>query len=220
MIDFHTHILPGVDDGSTCVEESFAMLRLSARQGVRQIVATPHFYANRETPENFLRRRDAAWHKLKEQLPSGTPDVHLGAEVYYFRGISRMEQLPQLCFGNGNVLLLEMPFKRWSESMVEEIIILAQEWDMTIMLAHIDRYLNDQPNQTWARLEQENVLFQVNASALLGNWFQRRKILNLIKNDKIAAIGSDCHNMHTEALIWERLVRSLKKSWEALLQRN
>ena len=54
MIDFHTHILPEMDDGSESVEESIQMLELSAGQGVKWMVATPHFYADREDPKTFL----------------------------------------------------------------------------------------------------------------------------------------------------------------------
>ena len=63
MIDIHSHILPGMDDGSSSIEESLAMARESARQGVRLIAATPHFYATEENPHRFLARvsRTLGW---------------------------------------------------------------------------------------------------------------------------------------------------------------
>ena len=61
MIDLHTHILPNVDDGSSSLEESLALLRMLASQGVTLTAATPHFYATSDTPEQFFRRREAAW---------------------------------------------------------------------------------------------------------------------------------------------------------------
>jgi protein subunit release factor B len=54
MTDLHTHILPGMDDGSPDVETSIAMLRMEAEQGVHTVVLTPHFYRDRERPEHFL----------------------------------------------------------------------------------------------------------------------------------------------------------------------
>ena len=57
MIDLHSHILPGVDDGSESVEMSCAMLNELQKQGVETVVATPHFYPQQDTPERFLRRR-------------------------------------------------------------------------------------------------------------------------------------------------------------------
>ena len=53
MIDIHTHILPGMDDGSASLKESLSMARESARQGVRLLAATPHFYATRKPPKAF-----------------------------------------------------------------------------------------------------------------------------------------------------------------------
>ena len=63
MIDFHTHILPNVDDGSKGVEESTLMLTRLFEQGVNKVIATPHFYANDESVDEFLLRRNAAFEK-------------------------------------------------------------------------------------------------------------------------------------------------------------
>lgn len=60
MIDFHTHILPGIDDGSRSIEMTEAMLEEEARQGVTAVVATPHFYAHRMSFDNFLDNRKHA----------------------------------------------------------------------------------------------------------------------------------------------------------------
>lgn len=64
MIDFHSHILPGIDDGSASVEESLKLLEMLAEQGVKTVVATPHFYPDRTSVSDFLRRRDAAYQRL------------------------------------------------------------------------------------------------------------------------------------------------------------
>ena len=88
--DFHSHILPCVDDGSHSVEESLQMLRMEAEQGVTHVVLTPHFYAKHDSPERFLQRRAAAWETLQAAMAGeeGLPQITLCAEVYYFPGIS------------------------------------------------------------------------------------------------------------------------------------
>ena len=96
MIDFHSHILPEIDDGSGSAAESLQMLEVSARQGVKLIAATPHFYAAESSPEQFLRRRAKSAGMLQKLLGSALPQVLLGAEVCYFDGISRTEALEGL----------------------------------------------------------------------------------------------------------------------------
>ena len=109
MIDFHSHILPGMDDGSKNIEESLALLRMLAEQGVKKVVATPHFYANDESVEKFLARRQQSYESLRAALPAGMPEILLGAEVRYYQGISRLKELKELCVQGSNLLLLERP---------------------------------------------------------------------------------------------------------------
>jgi len=68
MVDIHTHILPGMDDGADSVDTSIAMLREQARQGVAAVVLTPHFYRERESMEHFLARRERALARLQAGL--------------------------------------------------------------------------------------------------------------------------------------------------------
>ena len=73
VIDFHSHILPGIDDGSKNTDMSLAMLREMTAQGVDVCVATPHFYGWRRSVESFLERRTAAWEHLSRRLEDGMP---------------------------------------------------------------------------------------------------------------------------------------------------
>ena len=68
LIDFHSHVLPGIDDGSKSVEESIVMLRMAAEQGIRHVIATPHFYARNHSPEEFLEKRNTAEAVLREEM--------------------------------------------------------------------------------------------------------------------------------------------------------
>ena len=179
MIDFHSHILPGIDDGSASVEESLKLLEMLAEQGVKTVVATPHFYPDRTSVSDFLRRRDAAYQRLCECDLSGLPDIILGAEVKYYDSIRRLPELERLCVGDTRVLLLEMPFEKWSEMTLKEVETLSRSGRLTVVLAHIDRYLAFQSREAWERLFESGVLTQVNASFFVGR-FTRRKALGLI----------------------------------------
>lgn len=194
MIDFHSHILPGIDDGSKSTEESLEMLDMLRAQGVDTVAATPHFYARENTPEVFLQRRTEAWNRLRPKLTANTPRVLLGAEVHYFQGISHVDRLHELCLEGRDVLLLEMPFASWPSRAVAELEELAQRGDLTVVLAHIERYLSQQPRELWPRLRQLGVLFQCNASFFL-DWRTRRRAIGMLRKGEIDLLGSDCHGI-------------------------
>ena len=196
MIDWHSHILPAMDDGSRDLSESLAMLQMQAEQGVQVAVATPHFYANDESVEAFLQRRQESFDALSAQLPPNAPKILLGAEVRYYQGISRWPELKKLCIQGSRVLLLEMPMCRWTEYMVRELLELASMGSIQLVMAHIERYLPLQDGDVWAKLRERGVLMQVNASFFRG-FGNRRKALSLLEKGYIHGLGSDCHN--TEA---------------------
>lgn len=164
MIDFHTHILPDMDDGSRSVSESISMLRLEGRQGVHAVVATPHFYAEENTPESFLKKRERAWQQLQPYLWPELPSVIPGAEVQYFEGICRVEAIGKLKISGTDLLLLEMPFRKWSDRVLEDVLQLGSDPDTTVILAHIDRYLSQQPKGIWDWLVKNGILLQANVS--------------------------------------------------------
>ncbi len=193
MIDFHSHVLPGIDDGSRDTDESLKLLKMCSEQGVTRVAATPHFYPNYDTPERFLRRRNEAALHLKERLFDGAPEIILGAEVYYFAGISSNDSVGSLRLGDTGILLLEMPFAKWSPSMVSEILDLHGRNGITVMMAHIERYLGFQSADVWDALLKHGVIMQSNAGFFTNRWTKRRA-LRMFRAGKIHVLGSDCHN--------------------------
>ena len=196
MVDFHSHILPCIDDGSRSVEESTELLKMLLEQGVETVVATPHFFADRESVEEFVARRQASYEILCNELPNGMPEIILGAEVKYYSGIGHMEGLKKLCVGNTNMLLLEMPMSKWTEYTIKELIDLSNSKGITLVLAHIDRYQSFQDPDIWSRLLDNGVLMQVNATYFT-EFRSRRKAFSLLKNNCIHFLGSDCHSVLT-----------------------
>ena len=212
MIDIHSHILPGMDDGSSSLEESLSMARESARQGVRLLAATPHFYATQEDPNSFLRRREKSLALLESAWQDSFPTLLVGAEVRYFDGISRVEKIAHLTLDHTRILLLEMPFTSWSRRMVEEVVELQRSRGLQVLLAHVERYMKDQDGQVWEAFRQNGVWMQCNANFFL-RWQTKRKAQALFKKGEIQMLGSDTHNMTTRppnlAMARDALVKSL-----------
>lgn len=197
IIDFHSHILPGIDDGSESLEESIALLRMEAEQGINHVIATPHFYARYDTLEEFLYKRRKSEEALRAAMREikGLPRLSVGAEVYFFRGMSEMEILPQLTIEGKHCILIEMPPAPWTDSMYRELEDIWHRRGITPVIAHIDRYIR--PFRTYQipqRLQQMPVLVQANASFFLKNR-TRRMALRMLRKDQIQLLGSDCHNL-------------------------
>lgn len=213
MVDFHSHILPRIDDGSSSLEMSIKMLQMEAEQGITQVVATPHFYAQQDKLENFLKRREQAQRVLQREMEKhpGLPEVHLGAEVHFFRGISEVEFLRYLTIRQNRSLLIEMPAPPWDEAVYRELEAIWVRREILPIIAHIDRYIS--PLRTFnipQRLAQLPVLVQANAS-----FFTQLKTssmaMRMLNAGKIHLIGSDCHNLSDRKPDMGKAVDRIKK---------
>ena len=202
MIDFHSHFLTAIDDGSDSVKTSLAMLRESWEQGVSLMFATPHFYADVEDPESFLRRRNDAHALLCEAMAADGgvfPQIMQGAEILYFPGISVADEIVELAMGSTPFLLVEPPMMPWHDSMLDEIELLGENYDVIPVIAHVDRYIRLLRDATlFDRLADRHVLAQVNASFFL-NRDLAPLALEMLQEERIQFIGSDCHNMDDRA---------------------
>lgn len=211
MIDFHTHVLPCMDDGSKSVEESLRMLEELKKQGVTTVVATPHFCADDETTDSFIERRSRCFDRLKPEL-TGEVELVLGAEVRYYNGISRNTDFEKLLIEDSHFLLLEMPFRKWTEYDIREVEDIALSAKATVVLAHIERYMSFQKKSVFERFLRSGVLFQSNASFFITG-FHKMKALKMIRKNKIHFIGSDCHNMDSRAPNIDKAVQALRKKF-------
>ena len=196
LFDFHSHILPAMDDGSRSAEQSIAMLRAEAEQGVRVVAATPHFYPHREAPASFLKRRARAEDTLREAMATqeGLPRVVVGAEVYAFEGMSDCEDLPRLTLAGGDALLVEMPMSAWSDRLLSELAQIHEKQGLIPIVAHLDRYVNRfNARRTVERLAHLPVFIQVNTTFFTAR-STRRLALELLCSNRVHLLGSDCHD--------------------------
>lgn len=196
LLDLHSHMLPGMDDGSESPEESLEMVRESVRQGVRHLAMTPHFYPRREAPERFLRRRERAIGKLAAALQAEkrVPEIFFGAEVEFFDGISRVDEMKEMCIGYSDILLVEMPFCRWSHRVVSELINIRDHLEVRPVLAHIERYLDYQDDEAIREILDQGIYMQANGSFFLRR-SSARTAMKMLKNGHIHLLGSDSHNL-------------------------
>lgn len=210
LVDFHAHCLPAVDDGAPNVAAARAMLKLAQQQGASAVIATPHFYWGHHTVDEFVRVRQKAYDSLmlhKKELPQ----ILLGAEVLLREGISKVDLRP-LCLEGTNILLVELPFMRppyWVFEELEEIVYTQR---LTVMLAHLDRYMPWYSTEKLDKLmELPGIIVQINTEMLT----DRRDLRALCKwlgHPRRLVLGSDMHDPDHRAPLLDRALRTLSRS--------
>ncbi len=195
MIDFHSHILPNLDDGPKDVKTSLEMLKSAKADGIETVVSTSHIYiTDEESIDNFLLRREKAFDILKDAIncsKADYPEIVLGSEIHIRRAIGDYRRLDELKIGNTNYILLEMPYSEWKEGHLETVYDIKSRGLRPIM-AHIERFY--EYRNMFDDLKSIGVKFQVNADSFLEK--STRKIMyELFQNGYIHLLGSDMHNM-------------------------
>ena len=185
------------------------MLKMAAEQGVEQVVSTSHFYWGHDTVESFLEQRAHAYARLQPHL-DGLPKVRLGAEVLLREHISTQDLRP-LCLEGTNVLLVELPFMPPPGWLVEELENITYNHKVTIMLAHLDRYMPwYSASKLEALMELPDVIVQINAESIADRRYFRL-LRKWLPDCPRMVLGSDMHNLTDRAPQMAEAVRLLQK---------
>lgn len=228
VVDIHTHILPGLDDGAPDISVTEQMLQLSCRQGVRAVIATPHYvqYHWRTTPEDVK----SSMEKMVKRVILEKYNLHIysGQEIQYFDDMVTMLQEGKLLTlaGSRYVLTEFLPSSPWSQIQgAVRKLTLAGYYPV---LAHIERY---QCLRRWERLDvlqREGAYLQMNYGSLIDrtHWWDfqgradRRWCRRTLLAGYISFLGTDMHDVRhrppnsEQALAWIR-----KKGGDALARR-
>ncbi len=214
LIDFHSHVLPGIDDGAKNIEESVEILDMMAKSGVEILFCTPHFYPHKQSLESFLKKRQEAYEKLLPYIKPEHPKLRLGAEVLLSKHLEK-EELDLLKLQNTDYVLIEMPYVHFSGSMYESLYELADTSGVKVIVAHIERYLaNNSLSEIEELFAEENALGQINCTSLR-KFSVRRKCVKLIKNGYVHALGSDYHRIERGYALLDEGVKILRKKLKA-----
>lgn len=193
-IDFHSHILPSMDDGAKDVNESLELLKILKNQGVSTVCLTPHYNIS-VTVDEWLEKRKKCLDALTEGIDGKeAPKLILGAEVMISRNICEKADLNKLKLGDTDYIMLEIPWKKYSPWMSEEIDSIIAKYKLIPIIAHIDRYgdlykLDD----FLEKFNFSDVVYQINVESLKSPFF-RMKVKKLLKNGYRIVFGSDSHN--------------------------
>lgn len=201
MVDIHTHIIPGVDDGSQNIEESLEMIRISVENGVHSIVLTPH--ANQKGRfENYISTELVNYyreieHTIKaERLPV---NIFFGMEIFATPDIRTLiENKMVIGLNTSRYYLTEFPFDAepdYIEFCLNEIF----DAGGIPLIAHPERYfcVQDEPFLV-RRWTKGGVYTQVNSGSIFGSFGNRASetVEFLFSHNLVTCIGSDAHSTH------------------------
>ena len=163
MIDFHTHILPNIDDGSRSIEETFNLIKEAKNVGFEAIVLTSHYienYYETDTPE-----REVWINAIHENLQTKNIDIklYLGNEIYMTENIVKLlEDGKASTINDTSYVLFEMPLNIEPENLYD-IIYEMKQCKLVPILAHPERYtfIQNEPELAYD-LIQKGVLMQAN----------------------------------------------------------
>ena len=199
MIDFHTHVLPTIDDGAKDDSVSADILRQENEQGVRTIVFTPHYYGKREL-EYFLDIRKVAMDKIAPIIPSEI-QVRLGAEVH-ITGINdpSYDALCALAIEGTKCVLFEFPFlTEWSINLMEKVADFISDTGYTPIIAHAERYREFLSNPILlSEFIRMGCYIQISTSAFLRK-STKKFAFAALKRGLVHCLGTDTHNAENRA---------------------
>lgn len=196
LMDIHTHILPGVDDGAKDMQEALQLVRMARENNTWGIVLTPHYRAPHKMDADLLYKRFCLFRKaVHKEMPQ--MQVYLGCEIRYQSGIPQMLKEHQLLpMYHSRYILLEFT----STAFATQILSAARECvghGFIPIIAHIERcdaFRNDP--QLLSQMQELGVLLQMNADSVMGKLGLRikRYCQKMLEGKYVHFIASDAHD--------------------------
>ena len=213
MIDIHSHILYGIDDGSKSLEESLTILKKMSELGYKKVIATPHYIENTEYIADNKKKKaiynDLKDHIKKENIPI---ELYLGNEIFIDDELVNKMLCQQVyTLNNTNYVLIELPLIEKFEYAIDVIYELIHR-GVKVVLAHPERYVPFQKNaKEIEKFTEMGVLLQGNLDSLEGKYGKsaQKLFVKLIKKQKYFVLASDIH--HSNSLFFQNFMHIKKK---------
>jgi protein-tyrosine phosphatase len=203
LVDIHSHLLPGIDDGAPTMDHTIGMLRKFEELGYQKLIMTPHVMSGvyDNTSEIILRKLEEVRTVSRELGLKLT--LEASAEYYFdetlFERIRNKDLLPF----HGNHLLFEFSFRN-QPSQIEELVFQLKSGGYQPILAHFERYVYFHPSIEVAKsLRERGCFIQVNLNSFTGHYGPevKNQAVRLLKAGLIDVLGSDCHRIqHLESI--------------------
>ena len=200
MIDFHSHILPNIDDGSRSIEETFNLIKEAESVGFEAIISTSHYiegYYETNTPEREV-WINAIYENLKNKDIS--IKLYLGNEIYLSENIMELlENAKASTINDTSYVLFELPMNNEPLNLYNIIYEMMQN-KLVPVLAHPERYsfVQKDPELIYDLIEK-GVLMQCNYGSIIGQYGEKARIIakKMLENNMVHFLGTDVHRQNT-----------------------
>ena len=217
MIDFHTHILPNIDDGSRSIEETFNLIEEAQKAGFDQIVLTPHYmegYYETDVAEREV-WLDAISKNLYIKKFKGK--LYLANEIYMSENIiNLLENAKASTINNTSYVLFELPLNAEPLNLYD-VIYEMQQYKLVPVLAHPERYtfMQKEPELLYDLVEKgvlssKGVLLQSNYGSIIGQYGAnaQRLVKKMLSHNLVHFLGTDVHRQNT---VYTRVPEALEE---------
>ncbi len=211
MIDFHSHILPGIDDGARNLEQSIQIINEAKEAGFTKIISTSHYM------ENYYECNEKNRKILLEQVQKsiGGIELYLGNEIYITNDIvNLLKDEKASTINNTRYVLFEFPLIQTKPMNDKEVIYRLIENGYIPIIAHPERYpfVQEDPDYLF-ELADMGALFQANYGSIIDMYgIKARKTLKkILKDDLISFFGSDVHRTNQVYTKMPKIMKKLKK---------
>ena len=209
MIDFHSHILPNIDDGSTSIGETINLIEEASKVGFTGIISTSHYIQGYYEFDCY--ERNQLLDIVQNKMQSGNLELYLGSEIYFSSEIiDLIKDKKASTINNTRYLLFELPMNT-KPLFVKELVYELIQNGYRPIIAHPERYSYVQDEINYVReLANLGTLFQANYGSVLGMYGNdaKKTLKKLLKDDLISFLGSD---VHRTGQIYPKIPKELKK---------
>ena len=215
MIDIHSHLIYGVDDGSKDIETSLKVLSNLSENGVTDIILTPHYIVD----TNYVSKKTDNIKKLKELQREVKKlginiNLYLGNEIYIDKDILKYIEENKMCsLNNTEYILVELPMSGVYEDYIDIFSNLINI-GFKVILAHPERYTSFQKDYSLINeVVATGVLLQSNIDSIVGGYGKEAKktMKYILKNKLVSFVGTDIHNNKSDYSYINKAINKFKK---------
>lgn len=214
MIDLHTHILPGIDDGAKDFDTALEMLRAEIENHVDTVVLTPHYFINEFEKSNKEKIR-LRFEELKAKCADLPVRIVLGAELYYNPYLAeQLKHHEAITLNDSDYILVEFSLMQKYYNL-SDVLYNLQCYGYKVILAHPERYMYLSVDEI-IELRRSGVLIQIDTSSVLGDFGREvaKKAARLLRGDHVDFIASDAHSMGMRSPNLKRALDYIEKKFK------